>query len=263
LEGDEFMNKSERSIVVKQILKYSKFTEEQLEPEPDKKLLNMLNDLMADEATAATVLGTAGVDESDMKAVAEVSYGCTIDFNAMLPEAAFIKDRGQIFVRLKDLYDLAYTKIGIKNLDSIVIQSPTKENGGVAVLTVRVAFNDGTSVACSADAHPGNINEQFKKYPTAIAESRALSRVLIKKMNIKYNAIEETDAATPDISDNPIVDSQKVVLDKLLGDRQITWETCRKEILDSVYDGVEVDDLKHKDVIALFEAIQKIKINKG
>lgn len=254
------MNKSERGKMIETILKYGNYDPEELKTKDDNELIALTDSMLNDELALANVTGIGGIDEEDSKQLSETRSANTKDYTEMLPPEAFVTDRGQIFVRLADLYDLAYKEIGIKEAAPFVDQSPNKTNGNVAVVTYTIKFADGTTFGACADATMDNTNSDYKHYLTAIAESRAKSRVLTTKMNIRYNTIEEVDPPKVDMAENPITSGQQVLINKLMKEKEVSWEELSKL---TGYEDKKMDNLMHKDVIIVLGYLQtKIKKKK-
>lgn len=128
------------------------------------------------------------------------------------------------------LMRLVYLLIGdIISSESTVVQAPSIENGGVAVVEHRLVISthgDNTkllSFTASADASHRNTDAPYASYPTAIAETRALGRALRRVLSIKTATAEELSKEADnqkeeggfDHSENYIKDVQIKTLDTL------------------------------------------------
>ncbi len=149
------------------------------------------------------------------------------------------KDNGH--PTLNGLRRLAQHFLGdIVSLETQVHQSPTKDNRDRATVSCKISFF-GTNffsprtISAVADAYWGNIdkNTVYAKFPTAMADSRAESRVLRRALQIQEVSADETfkeienpndeEGATRLINDSQIdmleVMGQKLDIDirKLIG----------------------------------------------
>ena len=103
-------------------------------------------------------------------------------------EYAINADNNKKIVFLSGLQRLAH----MAGMTAIEVEHSYISSGvGIFQCVVKIKFGDGTMWSGSADANRANTIEEFFKYPTAVAESRAESRALRKALNIRCLAAEE------------------------------------------------------------------------
>ncbi len=74
-----------------------------------------------------------------------------------------------------------------------VVEAAGERNGNRATVVVNVTFEDGKTYSGAADSAPDNTDDVFRRYPTAIAETRAEGRALRKALKLrKVVSAEET-----------------------------------------------------------------------
>lgn len=79
---------------------------------------------------------------------------------------------------------------GLRQIDTQLVQAPTKENGETAIVRAVVQTNRGTFTGIG-DAAPGNVNRRIVAHLIRMAETRAKARAFRDAVNIGVVAIEE------------------------------------------------------------------------
>jgi hypothetical protein len=150
------------------------------------------------------------------------------------------------FVKLEELLRIGRLRGFSKRLTKIN-QSPNEANGMVACAKARIVFKDGEVSDGAGDCGPHNApGEPFGKYPTAIAESRAMARALRFGLGIKMCSVEEitfsdikkTVAGGSPENDGKITQAQRAVIIKLIDrmklDLKKVLALSKKEDLDTL-----------------------------
>lgn len=105
--------------------------------------------------------------------------------------------------------------------------NPTDPKGrGMIQVIYMTEYSDGAVFGGVADVNFANTNDDFLKFPTAVAESRAEARAHIKALGIQMLATEEIDVSEGYIGaptkSNAKIDSQQVtVIETMLEDKKI------------------------------------------
>src|SRR5438067_2856701 len=85
----------------------------------------------------------------------------------------------------------AATRAGLKSLTTRIVQIPTLENGGLAVVMARAEFEDGRVFEDVGDASPANCSSQIAAAALRIASTRAKGRCLRDALNVGQTLYEE------------------------------------------------------------------------
>jgi hypothetical protein len=101
-----------------------------------------------------------------------------------------------------------------------IVESKTElqfsPSGKMIAAVVTVTFNNNGSfhrISGAADAGDHSLDEKYKKYPAAMAETRAEGRALRKALRLKGVVASEEIAEPPrSVNDKPISDSQKTII---------------------------------------------------
>lgn len=89
---------------------------------------------------------------------------------------------------------------GLRSIATTLVQSPTKENGMVAIATAMVRTNRGEFTGIG-DADPSNVNSKIVRHLIRMAETRAKARALRDAVNIGIVSLEELgDMAEEELS---------------------------------------------------------------
>lgn len=86
---------------------------------------------------------------------------------------------------------------GLKSIRTLLTQTPTKENGNVAIAAATVVTSKGTFMGIG-DASPENVNRKIVPHIIRMAETRAKARALRDAVNIGVVCLEELGGAEGD-----------------------------------------------------------------
>jgi len=104
----------------------------------------------------------------------------------------YIADDGTKYPKVHGLRRLIIEKHeGIFSESPVVVQTPSAENGYIAVVTYIAVLGDGQQIAGCADATRENCQGVYATYLTAMAETRAQGRAYRIKLNISAPSFEE------------------------------------------------------------------------
>lgn len=101
-----------------------------------------------------------------------------------------VKLQGKEFVRYEGLLDTAH-QIGIKSIETELLQIPNKENGNIAIAKAVVTTEDGKVFEGYGDASPNSVTGMLVPHIIRMAETRAKARALRDLTNIGMTALEE------------------------------------------------------------------------
>lgn len=102
----------------------------------------------------------------------------------------FLVDRqGRSFVLYAGLLDEAHAQ-GLKSIRTQLLQTPSPENGNVAICFAEVATDRGTFTGLG-DASPENVARAMVPHLIRMAETRAKARALRDSINVGVTALEE------------------------------------------------------------------------
>ena len=79
---------------------------------------------------------------------------------------------------------------GLKSIATTLVQTPTKENGMVAIVTAVVRTNRGEFTGIG-DADPSNVNSRIVRHLIRMAETRAKARAMRDAVNLGVVSLEE------------------------------------------------------------------------
>lgn len=91
----------------------------------------------------------------------------------------------------------AATAAGIKSLTTELVQVPTAENGGLAIIKARLEMADGRVFEDYGDASPASVGPQLVPAVIRFAATRAKGRVLRDAVNVGEALQEEMPDGTP------------------------------------------------------------------
>lgn len=100
-----------------------------------------------------------------------------------------INRQGKDFVLYEGLLDEAHQQ-GLSRISTTLIQIPSQDNGGVAIVAAEVETSKGTFSGIG-DASPQNVNRMIVPHILRMAETRAKARALRDAVNIGVTAVEE------------------------------------------------------------------------
>jgi hypothetical protein len=125
-----------------------------------------------------------------------------VDYSEFLQEGDIQQgDDGGDYVLVSALVRIAKEHAGMIGYDTMVVQSPEKNNQWSATVVVRVRLSDKGNQyhllheaqvwSGAADCRLGNARDGFHRYTTALAETRALGRALRRALGIEMCTLEE------------------------------------------------------------------------
>lgn len=110
-----------------------------------------------------------------------------------------VERQGRWFVLYAGLLDEAHSQ-GLKSIKTQLIQTPSPDNGYVAICFAEVATEKGTFTGLG-DASPENVARMMVPHLIRMAETRAKARALRDSINVGVTALEELadmeDASEP------------------------------------------------------------------
>ncbi len=114
----------------------------------------------------------------------------------LLEKNEYVESGGARHPKINGLLRLAHdVKQGIVACDTHV---DNLNDGLMAVVTKIVRFGDGSTFSASADAQPNNMVMTIRNFPTAVADTRALSRAIRFALGISVTAAEEHEPEQKD-----------------------------------------------------------------
>lgn len=117
-------------------------------------------------------------------------------------EEFMITRQGKPYVLYAGLLDEAHAR-GLKGIETHLTQTPTAENGQVAIAKAIVEMGDGSKFSGIGDASPENVGRGIAPHTIRMAETRAKARALRDAINVGTASVEE-------LSDNEDVTSPPV-----------------------------------------------------
>lgn len=135
-------------------------------------------------------------------------------------------DDGKQVVILKALQRLAREADIVKSYPSSVGHAVAPDGTGLIHCIYLTEWPDGAIIGGAADCNRGNTSEDFRVYPTAVAESRAETRALRKALGISMLGAEEIDMSEgftgkTSIDTGKIDPQQVVAIEKLLAEVKV------------------------------------------
>lgn len=101
-----------------------------------------------------------------------------------------ITRQGKQFVLFAGLLDEAHS-LGLKGIDTDLIQVPSAENGDVAIVKATAQMDDERKFSGIGDASPQNVGRNIAPHLIRMAETRAKARALRDAVNVGATAMEE------------------------------------------------------------------------
>ena len=101
-----------------------------------------------------------------------------------------ITRQGKQYVLFAGLLDEAHS-LGLKGIDTDLIQVPDDSNGNVAIVKATAEMEDDRRFSGIGDASPDNVGRNIVPHIIRMAETRAKARALRDAVNVGATALEE------------------------------------------------------------------------
>lgn len=115
----------------------------------------------------------------------------------MIDPQHIINLRGKSYPTWPGVLDAA-TRAGLKSLTTTVLQMPTAENGGLAVVMARAEFEDGRVFQDIGDCSPLSTSAHLAAASLRLASTRAKGRCLRDAINVGQTMFEELPGTEPE-----------------------------------------------------------------
>jgi hypothetical protein len=126
-----------------------------------------------------------------------------------------ITRQGKQYVLFAGLLDEAHS-LGLKGIDTDLIQIPDESNGNVAIVKATAEMDDERRFSGIGDASPDNVGRNIAPHLIRMAETRAKARALRDAVNVGATALEELS----DGDDAPPAQSSRTRPTPIRGGRQ-------------------------------------------
>jgi hypothetical protein len=102
----------------------------------------------------------------------------------------YIERQGKRFVLFAGLLDEAHS-VGLKRIDTELLQVPNGANGDTAITKATVELEDGRLFSGIGDANPNNVGRAIAPHLIRMSETRAKARALRDAVNVGATSLEE------------------------------------------------------------------------
>jgi hypothetical protein len=135
-----------------------------------------------------------------------------------------ITRQGKQYVLFAGLLDEAHS-LGLKGIDTDLIQIPDDSNGNVAIVKATAEMEDERRFSGIGDASPDNVGRNIAPHLIRMAETRAKARALRDAVNVGATAMEELS----DGDDAPPASSPRGKPTPIRGGRQTSPQSSAQD----------------------------------
>jgi hypothetical protein len=135
-----------------------------------------------------------------------------------------ITRQGKQYVLFQGLLDEAHS-LGLKGIDTDLIQIPDESNGHVAIVKATAEMDDERRFSGIGDASPDNVGRNIAPHLIRMAETRAKARALRDAVNVGATAMEELS----DGDDAPPASSPRDRPTPIRGGRQTSSQSTAQD----------------------------------